>query len=127
MELDIFLSNDDFNCLIKFVPERFLEGKNPPVVFSNSGGYALTMTVVIEMPLGHYDRFMNKCGERSSPAFLILKNGIMIRRANEGRFLRTMQIRCGVDQARHLLELAVLLYPDVVQHIQNAVIFSGDL
>jgi hypothetical protein len=83
--------------------------------------------VLIEMSLKHYDGFMNKCGERSSRAFLILKNGIMIRRPNEGRFFRTMQIRCDVDQAKRLLELAVLLYPDAVQEIQNALMFAGIL
>jgi hypothetical protein len=78
------------------------------------------MKVLIELPIEHYDRFLQKCDERACPEFAILKDGIFNRRPNGDRFLRTMQIRCEMAQAKRLLDLAVKLCPDAVPEIERA-------
>lgn len=78
------------------------------------------MKVLIEMSLEHYDRFLEKCDEKSCPEFAILKHGIFTRRPNGDRFLRTVQIRCEMAQAKGLLDLAAKLCPDAVAEIEKS-------
>ena len=78
------------------------------------------MKVVIEIPLAHYDRFLEKCDESSCPEFAILKRGTFNRRPHGDRFLRTMQIHCETAQAKRLLYLAAKLCPDAVPEIEKA-------
>jgi hypothetical protein len=79
------------------------------------------MKVLIEISLGHYDRFLEKCDEKSSPEFAILKHGTFNRRPNGDRFLRTVQIYCEMAQAKRLLDLAAKLCPDAVPEIEKAI------
>jgi hypothetical protein len=67
------------------------------------------MKVLIEISLAHYDRLLDKCNERSCPEFAILKHGS---RPNGDRFQRTIQIRCEMEQAKRLLDLAAKVCPD---------------
>jgi hypothetical protein len=78
------------------------------------------MKVLIEISLDHYDRLLDKCDERSCPEFAILKHGTFTRRPNEGRFQRTIQIRCEMEQAKRLLDLAARLCPDAAPDIEKA-------
>lgn len=79
------------------------------------------MKVLIEMPLEHYDRFLEKCDEKWCPEFAILKHGTFNRRPNGDRFLRTMQIHCEMAQAKRLLDLAAKLCPDAVPEIEKSI------
>ena len=83
------------------------------------------MKVVIEMPIQHYDRFLQKCDESACPEFAILKRGTFNRRVDGDRFLRTMQIHCETAQAKRLLKLATELCPEAVAEIQKALNFPG--
>src|SRR5512146_993278 len=72
----------------------------------------LTLTI----PLRRYDTFMEKL-ETSSRAHEILMNGRYNRQPNGDHFERTMEILCNIEEAEMLLDLALRLYPDVVQDI----------
>jgi len=79
------------------------------------------MKVLIEISLDHYDRLLDKCDERSCPEFTILKHGTFTRRPNGDRFLRTIQIRCEMEQAKRLLDLAAKLCPEAVPEIKKVI------
>ena len=79
------------------------------------------MQVVIEIPLEKYDRFLEKCHERSYPEFVLLREATFNRRPNGDRFLRTMQIHCEMAQAKGLLKLAAKLCPDAIPEIERAI------
>jgi hypothetical protein len=77
--------------------------------------------VLIEISLGHYDRLLDKCDERSCPEFAILRHGVFTRRPNGDRFQRTIQIRCEMEQAKRLLDLAAKLCPEAVPEIEKVI------
>ena len=79
------------------------------------------MKVLIEISLDHYDRLLDKCDERSCPEFMILKHGTFTRRPNGDHFLRTIQIRCEIEQAKRLLGLAAKLCPEAVPEIKKVI------
>jgi hypothetical protein len=60
---------------------------------------------IIEMSLDRYDAFVDKC-DRSSRDYEILKNGVIILRPKEDHFERIVEIRCSVQEAKGLLDLA---------------------
>ncbi len=76
--------------------------------------------MLIEMSLDHYDRFLEKC-DASSREYEILKNGLIVRRPNDGHYERIMEIACEVREAQMLLAIARRLYPDAVSAIEKAI------
>jgi hypothetical protein len=82
--------------------------------------------VLIEISLAHYDRLLDKCDERSCPEFAILKHGTFTRRPNRDRFQRTIQIRCEMEQAKRLLDLAAKLCPEAASEIEKAIGIERD-
>jgi hypothetical protein len=76
--------------------------------------------MLIEMSLDHYDRFLEKC-DASSREYEILKNGLIVRRPNDGHYERIMEIACEVPEAQMLLAIARRLYPDAVSAIEKAI------
>ena len=72
------------------------------------------------MSLDHYDRFLEKC-DASSREYEILKNGLIVRRPNDGHYERIMEIACEVREAQMLLAIARRLYPDAVSAIEKAI------
>ena len=75
--------------------------------------------MIIEMSLDHYDRFLEKC-DASSREYEILKNGLIVRRPQDGQSERIMEIACEVPEAQMLLGFARRLYPDAVSAIEKA-------
>jgi len=75
--------------------------------------------VLIEISLAHYDRPPDKCDERSCPEFAILEHGTFTRRPNGDRFQGMIQIRCEIEQAKRLLDLAAKLCPEAVPEIEK--------
>jgi hypothetical protein len=73
---------------------------------------------IIEMFLDRYDAFVDKC-DQSSRDYEILKNGVIIRRPKEDHFERIVEIRCSVQEAKGLLDLAKQVLPDAVQDIEK--------
>jgi hypothetical protein len=55
--------------------------------------------MIIEMSLDHYDRLLEKC-DASSREWQILKNGLIVRRPNDGHYERIMEIACEVREAQ---------------------------
>jgi hypothetical protein len=82
------------------------------------------MKVHIEMPLERYDAFLDKCVS-SFADYAIMKRAVLVRRPNNGRFLRVMEIRCDSEQAESLLDLAIQRYPAAISDIRKAIIFQS--
>jgi hypothetical protein len=78
------------------------------------------MMVVIEMSLPLYDGFLEKCPPEC-PEYETLKNGAIVRRPKEEHFERIIQIRCDLERAKSLRDLAAEVYPDAVPAIEKAI------
>jgi hypothetical protein len=78
------------------------------------------MKVVIELPLDHYDHFLEKC-DPSCREHEILKNGVIVRHPKDGRYERIAEIPCEVPEAQILLAAARRLYPSAVSAIEKAI------
>jgi hypothetical protein len=74
-------------------------------------------SILIEMPLGEYYRFMDGC-ESLSHEYALLKNGVIIR---GDHFERILQIRCSLEDAMFLRDSAKQIYPDIVPAIERAI------
>ena len=83
------------------------------------------MNVFIEMSLSIYDGFLEKC-DVDCPEYETLKNGMILRRPKEGHFERIMQIRCNLERAKSLLDLAAQIYPEAIPDIKKAIAASRD-
>jgi hypothetical protein len=77
-------------------------------------------TIVIEIPLDHYDGFVDRC-DPWSRHHTILKNGIIVRRRRADHFERFAEIHCTVHEAKGLLDRAEHVYPEVAPHIKSAI------
>jgi hypothetical protein len=77
------------------------------------------MKMVIELPLDHHDRFLEKC-DPSRREYEILRNGRIVRRPKDGDYERIVEIPCEVSEAQMLLAIARRLYPDAVSAIEKA-------
>ena len=77
--------------------------------------------VVIELPVADYDRFLEKLHEHSCPESAIVSRASYIRRPNCDRYLRSMQFKCDLVQARRLLRLSSELWPPAANAIQRAI------
>jgi hypothetical protein len=83
------------------------------------------VNVYIEMSLSIYDGFLEKCGP-DCPEYETLKNGMILHRPKEGHFERMMQIRCDLERAKSLLDLAAQIYPAAVPDIEKAIAAPRD-
>jgi hypothetical protein len=83
------------------------------------------VTVVIEMSLPHYDRFLFRC-DPGSREYALLKNGVIVRRPKEDHFERIVEIGCTLEEARALLDVAKQLYPPVIPDIEKAIAAPRD-
>ena len=77
-------------------------------------------TVVIDIPVDHYESFVAQC-DPWSHHHAILKKGIIVSRPQQGHFERFTKIRCTVHEAKGLLDRAEHIYPQVAPHIKNAI------
>ncbi|HEV8725254.1 MAG TPA: hypothetical protein VGW77_31950 [Candidatus Binatia bacterium] len=55
-----------------------------------------------------------------------MKHGTFTRRPNRDRFQRTIQIRCEMEQAKRLLDLAAKLCPEAASEIEKAIGIERD-
>jgi hypothetical protein len=78
------------------------------------------MTVLIEITLDHYDRLLEKA-DISSREYEILKNGLIVHRPKGDHFERVVEISCGMEDTKKLLEVANRIYPDAVAAIKTAI------
>ena len=85
----------------------------------------MVMDVVIEMSLPIHNGFLKKCGPEC-PEYETLKNGMILRRPEEDEFERIVQIRCDLERAKILLDLAAEIYPDAVPDIEKAIAAPRD-
>jgi hypothetical protein len=78
------------------------------------------MKVLIEMPLEHYETFLD-VSDITSREYTILKNSVVAQEpvADPGRSI--VQILCNEDEALKLLGSAIQIYPEVVQAITAAI------
>jgi hypothetical protein len=72
--------------------------------------------LVIAIASEHYHPFLKEC-EISSREYVILKNVLFASSSNNGHGRRTIEILCDDDEAVHLLDAAVTLYPEAAQSI----------
>ena len=75
-------------------------------------------TVLIRLPLEHYDLFAGAC-EITSAEYTILKNNIVARHQSSEEPLM-VEILCDMDEAKLLLEAARRVYPEAVPFIEDA-------
>ena len=73
---------------------------------------------MISLPI--FDGFVDRC-DKASREFVILKNGVIIRRPKEDHFERLLAIRCDIVDADRLLFLANTVYPEAVEEIAKAI------
>jgi hypothetical protein len=78
------------------------------------------VNLFIEMSLSIYDGFLKKC-DVDCPEYETLKNGLIFRFPKEGKFERIVQIRCDMEHAKSLLDLATEIHPAAVPAIEKAI------
>jgi hypothetical protein len=83
--------------------------------------YFQVVKVVIEMSLGLYDSFLGKCNQ-SSQGYALLKNGVIVRRSKDDHYERIIEIHCGMEQSKSLLDLAKQIYSDAVPAIEKLLV-----
>jgi hypothetical protein len=83
------------------------------------------MSVLIEMSLEHFNGFMDKC-DHSCLEYRILITAVVIRRPKADDFERIVQIRCDLERAKSLLDLATQIYPAALPDIEKAIAASRD-
>jgi hypothetical protein len=81
--------------------------------------------IVIEMPLDHYNRFLNQC-DRTSRHYAILSAGAIIRQRKAGGFEHVVKIPCTLHEAKGLMDRATDVYPEVTSHIKDALAAARD-
>jgi hypothetical protein len=75
----------------------------------------------ILMSLLIYEGFVDKC-DMASREFVILNNGVIVRRYKEDHFERLLEIRCDISDADRLLCLATTVYPEAVEDIARGIV-----
>lgn len=95
-----------------------------PVFFRSlpSGGQ-LPIKLLLALPLEVYDGLLSKCSKMSRE-YLILKNGV-IERDPAGEQLN-VHILCEPHRAKFLLDLASLVFPAAVPHIEKSIPAGDD-
>jgi hypothetical protein len=74
------------------------------------------VNLFIEMSLSIYDGFLKKC-DVDCPEYETL----IFRFPKEGKFERIVQIRCDMEHAKSLLDLATEIHPAAVPAIEKAI------
>jgi hypothetical protein len=77
------------------------------------------MSMVIEFAIDHYDRLLAPC-DPASREYEILKNGLVIRRAKNGKYERVVEIFAEMQDAQLLLALAHKICPVAAPAITKA-------
>jgi hypothetical protein len=75
--------------------------------------------MVIEFAIDHYDRLLSPC-DPSSHEYEILKNGLVVRRAKNGKYERVVEIFAEMRDAELLLALAHKICPAAAPAITKA-------
>jgi hypothetical protein len=78
------------------------------------------MKVLIEMPREHYDLFAAEL-DIKSPAYTVLKNGIVPKSQKAAGGARTIEILCEKEEADLLLDAAHRHYPAAAPSIAEAI------
>jgi hypothetical protein len=76
--------------------------------------------MVIEFPIDNYNRFLTLC-DPASREYEILKNGLIVRRSEDGRYERVVKIFAKMQDAQLLLVLANEICPVAVPAIKKAI------
>jgi pentatricopeptide repeat protein len=75
--------------------------------------------MVIEFAIDHYDRLLAHC-DPASREYEILKNGLVVRRAKNGKYERVVEIFGEMQDAQLLLDLANKICPLAAPAITKA-------
>jgi hypothetical protein len=76
--------------------------------------------MVIEFAIDHYDRLLASCDPAASREYEILKNGLVVRRAKNGKYERIVEIFAEMRDAQLLLALAYKICPAAAPAITKA-------
>ena|SRR5688572_17489841 len=96
-----------------------------PVLFSSlPWGSQLPIKLLLALPLEVYDGLLSKCSVMSRE-YLILKNGVIERDPQTGEQLN-VHILCEPQRAKFLLDLASLVFPAAVPHIEKSIAAGHD-
>ena len=76
-------------------------------------------SIVLEIPLDDYDRFVDQC-DPTSRHYFILRNSVLERRRQAGDSERIILIRCTIHEAKGLIDRATDVYPKVVFYIKRS-------
>jgi hypothetical protein len=97
-----------------------------PVFFSSlPSGNQLPIKLLLALPLEVYDGLLSKCSMMSRE-YLILKNGVIERDYQTTGEQLNVHILCEPQRAKFLLDLASLLFPAAVPHIEKSIAAGHD-
>jgi hypothetical protein len=79
--------------------------------------------LILTIPLNQYDTFVKKI-DIASPAYEVLRKGVLERQTRGDHYERTMNVMCNGWEAEMLFDLANHVYadsaPDIARHIARA-------
>jgi hypothetical protein len=81
------------------------------------------LKILVIIPIDRYNSLLMACVPFRS-TYLMLKNGLIIR-DSEGR--ETVEILCGMDQAKELCELASQICPDAALDIEESIRLAREM
>jgi hypothetical protein len=82
--------------------------------------------MVIELAIDHHDRLLAPC-DPSSRGYNILKNGLVVRRVKNGKYVRVMEIFAEMREAQLLLAHAHKICPAAAPAITKAMSLARDV
>ncbi|HKY07285.1 MAG TPA: hypothetical protein VJQ55_03550 [Candidatus Binatia bacterium] len=78
------------------------------------------MKVLVTLPMEIYDGLLGRCSMLSRE-YLILKNGVVRQDPEENPDQPVVEVLCEIERAKFLLDLATLVYPAAVPHIEKGI------
>lgn len=78
------------------------------------------MKVLVRFPIDIYKGLLGRCSMLSRE-YLILKNGIVRHDQRESHNQPMVEILCELERAKFLLDLATLIYPAAVHHLEKSI------
>jgi hypothetical protein len=83
------------------------------------------MKVLFKLPIEIYDGLLGRCSKLSRE-YLILKNGVVRQDPDENPHQPTVEVLCEIERAKFLLDLATLVYPAAVPHLEKGITRARD-
>jgi hypothetical protein len=106
-------------CWNRLNPDAFYCHNRGKLKLSLVVVFARLMNVLIKFPIEIYQGLLGRCSVMSRE-YLVLKNGVVRHDEEENPNQPMVEILCEVERAKFLLDLATLVYPAAVPHIEKA-------